>query len=158
MMFNLLKQLADGLAAFYRDLGSRFRDPGITVVTMSEFGRRVAQNAGHGTDHGRGNCMFLLGNGVVSGVHAQWPGLEPGDLVDGDLAVTIDYRDILAELLARRLNNAAVSQVFPGHAVRMHDVFRTRAGTVAPTPVPPAMPTAVPTDQRATVFLPWVGR
>ena len=59
------------------------------MVTISEFGRRVAENGNAGLDHGYGNCMLLLGAGVKGGqVHGQWPGLGSANLVDGDLAVT----------------------------------------------------------------------
>ena len=53
----------------------------VTVVTMSEFGRRVKENASGGTDHGHGNCMFLLGGGVNGGkVYGDWPGLAAEQL------------------------------------------------------------------------------
>ncbi|NUM48927.1 MAG: DUF1501 domain-containing protein, partial [Anaerolineales bacterium] len=87
-----------------------------TVVVMSEFGRRAYENASLGTDHGHGSAMFLMGGNVVGGkVHAAWPGLEEGQLFGpGDLAVTVDYRDVLGEVLSKRLNNPALGEVFPG--------------------------------------------
>ena len=69
---------------------------------MTEFGRRAGENGSGGTDHGHGNCMFVMGGHVNGGqVLANWPGLAPGNLDNGDLAITIDYRDILAEILVR---------------------------------------------------------
>jgi uncharacterized protein (DUF1501 family) len=109
---NLLSILGRGLNAFYTDLADHMG--GITVVTMSEFGRRVAENANAGTDHGHGNFMLLMGGGTRGGqVFARWPGLSPDALNDGDLAITTDYRDVLAEVLTQRLKNPAVDQVFP---------------------------------------------
>jgi uncharacterized protein (DUF1501 family) len=113
-MAALLADLAQGLHAFATDLADRLA--GTTVVTMSEFGRRVAQNASGGTDHGNGGAMLLVGGHVAGGrVHGSWPGLAPEQLADpGDLAVTTDYRTVLAEILERRLGNARVDEVFPG--------------------------------------------
>ena len=112
-MARLLASLADGLRAFYQDLGDRTAN--LTMVVMSEFGRRLKENGGLGTDHGHGSVMLLLGGQVNGGrVYGRWPGLEPEQLVGpGDLAVTTDYRDILAEIVQRRLNNPHLDQVFP---------------------------------------------
>ncbi|MCU0476311.1 MAG: DUF1501 domain-containing protein [Anaerolineae bacterium] len=110
-----LNTLARGLAAFYTDMQEYMS--GVSVVTMSEFGRRVAENASYGTDHGHGNFMLLMGGGAQGGqVYANWPTLAPERLNDGDLAITTDYRDVLAEVLTRRLNNPAIDQIFPGLA------------------------------------------
>ncbi len=115
--FNaLLSELAAGLHAFYSDLGERMKD--VTVVTMSEFGRRLEENASAGTDHGHGNLMFLLGGGVRGAqIFCDWPGLSAEKLVDGDLAITTDYRDVLAEVVAGRLLNPALDEIFPRHRV-----------------------------------------
>lgn len=134
MMYNLLRQMDDAIGAFWRDMGGRMVDPGITLVTMSEFGRRVGQNAGNGTDHGQGSCMFVVSGAAVPGVHADWPGLEPDQLADGeDLAITRDYRDTLAEILVNRLGNPDLYAVFPNHDATFHGVVRARAD--APSPV-----------------------
>ncbi len=113
-MTNLVAELAEGLAAFYTDLSDRMDR--ILVVTMSEFGRRVGENASGGTDHGHGNFMFLLGGGVRGGrVYTDWPGLAPEQLYGpGDLEVTTDYRTVLAEILERRVLNSKIAEVFPG--------------------------------------------
>lgn len=127
MMFNLLGTLDKALYAFYQDLGRRFDDPGVTVLTMSEFGRRVAQNAGNGTDHGHGSCMFIVSGAVRRAVHTRWPGLAPENLAEGeDLAITIDYRDVLAEVVAKRLGNPRLYEVFPGHTPTDLDIFAAR--------------------------------
>jgi uncharacterized protein (DUF1501 family) len=111
---DLLAELAGGLAAFHADLADRMSR--IIVVTMSEFGRRLLENGSGGTDHGHGNCMFVLGGGVNGGkVYADWPGLAPEQLASpGDLAITTDYRTVLAEIVDRRLLNPKLGDVFPG--------------------------------------------
>jgi len=111
---DLLAELAGGLAAFHADLADRMSR--IIVVTMSEFGRRLLENGSGGTDHGHGNCMFVLGGGVNGGkVYADWPGLAPEQLSSpGDLAITTDYRTVLAEIVDRRLLNPKLADVFPG--------------------------------------------
>lgn len=144
-MFRLLGAFDAALAAFCADMGARMDDPGITVVTMSEFGRRVAQNGGNGTDHGHGNCMFVLGGGVVKGVHTDWPGLEAENLSGGeDLAVTIDYRDVLGEIVLKRLSNAALPSIFPGYTPALRGVVRARADA--------------PSAAARPAYLPWAGR
>lgn len=118
-----LTELSSALAAFADDLGARLDD--VTVVTMSEFGRRVQQNGSGGTDHGHGNVMFLLGGGVAGGrVHGSWPGLAPEALIGGDLAGPNDYRDVLAEVSQRQLGLASVDPVFPDHRYTRLGVMR----------------------------------
>jgi uncharacterized protein (DUF1501 family) len=110
-MLGAADALATSLAAFFTDLGPL--GDKVTVVTISEFGRRVRENANYGLDHGHGNVMFLLGAGVRGGYHGTWPGLV--DSLDADLAVTTDYRSVLAELVSNRLGRS-VATVFPGFA------------------------------------------
>jgi len=113
---QLMADLGHGLQAFYNDLGTY--NSRTTVITMSEFGRRVNENASNGTDHGHGNFMMLMGGGVNGGqVYTDWPGLSPDKLNDGDLAITTDYRDVLSEVLQNRLDNQDMDLVFPGHTV-----------------------------------------
>ena len=112
-MYDHLAELASAMAAFATDLGSLM--DGVTVVTLSEFGRRVAENGSGGVDHGHGNAVLMLGGGVNGGqVHGRWPGLAAGDLVDGDLAGTTDYRLVLGEILTRRCGVSTLTDVFPG--------------------------------------------
>jgi uncharacterized protein (DUF1501 family) len=120
-----LDVLARGLGAFYADLQDAMA--GVTVVTMSEFGRRVAENASAGTDHGHGNFMLVMGGGTDGGrVIADWPTLAPEALVEGDLAITTDYRDVLAEVLTLRMLNPAIESVFPGLSPTPPQIVRAR--------------------------------
>ncbi len=116
---DLLTDLAAGLANFYLDLngsGAANYTDRITVVVQSEFGRELFENANEGTEHGYGNLMLLMGGNVNGGFHGAWPGLAPGQLVDGtDLAVTTDYRRILSEVLIRRMCNPNIDVIFPNY-------------------------------------------
>jgi uncharacterized protein (DUF1501 family) len=117
-----LDDLSAALAVFAADLGPALDD--VTLVTMSEFGRRVAENGNAGADHGHGGVMLLLGGGLRGGrVHGAWPGLAPSALVNGDLAGANDYRDVLAELLQRRLGIGDLSAIFPAHKPTTLGVF-----------------------------------
>jgi uncharacterized protein (DUF1501 family) len=112
------------MGAFYTDMQEYMS--GITVVSMSEFGRTASENASHGTDHGRANCMFVMGGGASSQVYAHWNGLSDEALDEGDLAVTTDYRDILAEILVNRIHNPALEQVFPGYTPTLPGLIAAR--------------------------------
>ena len=120
---GLMADLASGLAAFYQDMGPEMN--GMTVVVMSEFGRRLVENANAGTDHGHGGAMLVMSDNLARGpVVADWRGLEPDALDLGrDLAITTDYRDVLSELLLKRLNNPGVNEVFPDYAARDLGLF-----------------------------------
>src|SRR5579859_4871467 len=117
---HLVAELSDGLGALYTDLdGSdspNYADR-MTLVVVSEFGRRLSENASRGTDHGHGSGIFVLGGQVNGGrVISNWPGLQNEQLYDrADLAVTIDYRQVLGEILVRRLGNPRMAAVFPGY-------------------------------------------
>ncbi|GIF03338.1 DUF1501 domain-containing protein [Actinoplanes siamensis] len=112
-MYDNLAELAAALAAFGTDLGAAMDH--VTVLTISEFGRRVQENASKGADHGHGNAMLLLGGGIRGGrVYGDWPGLAPGALVAGDLAATSDYRSVIGELLQKRCGFGSLEGVFPG--------------------------------------------
>ncbi len=112
-MNDHLADFAGAMASFARDLGPAMSS--VTVVTLSEFGRRLAENGSGGTDHGHGNAVLLFGGGVVGGtVHGPWPGLAPADLDNGDLSGMTDYRDVLGEILQKRCRIGSLSQVFPG--------------------------------------------
>jgi uncharacterized protein (DUF1501 family) len=111
-MADQVTHLARSLKAFFDDLGAAASR--VTVVTLSEFGRRVKENGDHGVDHGYGNAMLLLGGGVRGGaVHGAWPHLA--ELDDGDLSIRQDFRSVLWEVLASRFPelSGARSTVFP---------------------------------------------
>lgn len=114
---NLLTILSNGLASFYADLDTSAADAPIkrvTVVVQSEFGRRIRENARNGTDHGTGNPLLILGGNVRGGFHGTFPGLHPDLRFDGaDLNPTTDFRQILSEILIRRLGNPNLGVVFP---------------------------------------------
>ncbi len=118
LMANQLDDFAGGLGAFYIDLGSLMATT--TVVTMSEFGRTVAENGSQGTDHGYGNVMFAMGGGIRGGkVYGRWPTLAKAQLdKQGDLRATTDYRDVLAEIVRQRMRNGRLSEVFPRYRPR----------------------------------------
>jgi uncharacterized protein (DUF1501 family) len=115
-MPQLMSSLAQGLAAFHQDMGNKIKD--VTVVSMSEFGRRVAENGGAGTDHGHGGVMFILGGGIRGGrIYGEWPGLAPEDLYGpGDLAITTDFREVLGEIVQQRLGNSRLDEIFPDYS------------------------------------------
>lgn len=110
-----LQTLAGGLTALAQELDDRLDDT--VVIVMSEFGRTVRQNGTQGTDHGHGNVMWLMGAGVRGGrVHGEWPGLEASALHEGrDLAVTTDFRQVIASVLERhlRLDDRQLAYVLP---------------------------------------------
>lgn len=113
---NRLRELGRGIRALYDDLGDRMED--VVVLTMSEFGRTVAENGSGGTDHGHANCMFVCGGSVDGGkVLGKWPGLETEQLYEGrDLAITTDFRDVFSEIASRHLGANDLSRIFPGFA------------------------------------------
>jgi uncharacterized protein (DUF1501 family) len=115
-MQNVLTPFGEALGAFATDLGDRFDD--VTVVAMTEFGRRVAQNANNGTDHGHGAAVLLLGGHLAGGtVHGNWQGLAPEVLDQGDVPGSNDYRNVLGDVVSGRLGltSADLAAVFPGH-------------------------------------------
>ncbi len=105
--------LAQSVMAFWRDLGVLQQD--VSVVVMSEFGRRLRSNSAGGTDHGRGNVMMVLGPQARGGrMVGHWPGLSNDALEEGaDLAVITDYRSVLSELLTGHMGLTDAAQVFP---------------------------------------------
>jgi uncharacterized protein (DUF1501 family) len=110
-------ELARGIRALYDDLGDRMDD--VVLVTMSEFGRTVAENGSGGTDHGHANCMMVMGGEVAGGrILGDWPGLEREQLHEGrDLALTTDFRDVFAEVVSVHLGARKLDAIFPGHTI-----------------------------------------
>ena len=118
LLAPLMRRLAAGLAAFRQDLGPRMAT--VSVVVLTEFGRRVSENVSFGTDHGRGGAMFVIGGGVRGGrVVGGWPGLTT-ELLDGpgDLPVWNNYRNVLAPVLQRHGTEPAdLAKIFPDFAL-----------------------------------------
>lgn len=115
----LMTQLSQGLNALWKDLGAL--NNRVTVMVMSEFGRRADENGNLGVDHGHGGMMILMGGHVLGGrVLGQWPGMGLSQLDNGDLAITTDYRDIVSEVLFRRMGNPNFMTVFPNHTPIFH--------------------------------------
>lgn len=113
--------LSQSLSAFERHLEAISRPA--TIVVMSEFGRRVKANESRGTDHGHGGLMMVMGEGVIGGRnYGQWPGLANEQLDEGaDLAVTTDFRDVLATVLRGQDAESAIASAFPGHKPKFID-------------------------------------
>jgi uncharacterized protein (DUF1501 family) len=113
-----LDDFARGLAALATDLGDRFDDT--IILTMSEFGRAVAENGNRGTDHGHGNAMMVLGGAVLGGrIYGRWPGLDRDQRFEGrDLAITTDFRDVFGEIVVRHLGIADPRAIFPGYEIK----------------------------------------
>jgi uncharacterized protein (DUF1501 family) len=100
---NLLKQLSESISAFQKDLEDHHVDQDVLLMTFSEFGRRVAQNNGNGTDHGTAGPVFVVGTSVKSGVYGVYPSLT--DLDSGDLKYSVDFRSIYSTVLDRWLSS-----------------------------------------------------
>jgi uncharacterized protein (DUF1501 family) len=117
---NRLDDFATGIAALAQDLGDRMADT--VILTMSEFGRTVAENGNRGTDHGHGNAMMVIGGNIKGGeVYGKWPGLGVDNRFEGrDLAITTDFRDVFGEVVMRHLgaDEATAARVFPGYGVK----------------------------------------
>lgn len=123
-MSELMQVFAQAMAAFYEDIFIA-TERKVIVVVLSEFGRKVAENSSLGTDHGHGNAMFVMGRKIEGGkVHCEWPGLGDGQLFENqDLGITIDYRDVLGEVVSRRLGNGNLSFVFPGYTPQFRNIL-----------------------------------
>ena len=113
-----LDDFSRSIAALVADLGDGMADT--VVLTMSEFGRAVAENGNRGTDHGHGNAMMVIGGGVRGGhVYGRWPGLTADRRYERrDLAVTTDFRDVFGEVVVRHMGLADPTAIFPGFSVR----------------------------------------
>ncbi len=117
---NQVSSLSDGLTAFYTDLsaGATNHMQKVSVIVVSEFGRRVQENSDGGTDHGYGNVITVLGGAVNGGiVYGDYPGIGSGELYENvDVDVTTDYRRVISEALIRRLANPNIYYAFPGYS------------------------------------------
>ena len=102
---TLLESFSNAVSAFYADLASHGNDKRVLTMTFSEFGRRVAENASRGTDHGEASPMFLIGGGVKGGIYGAHPSLDQLD--NGDVTYTTDFRSVYTTLLQRWLGRSA---------------------------------------------------
>jgi uncharacterized protein (DUF1501 family) len=110
---RLVEKLSTAIAAFYNDMSAYHQK--LTIVVMSEFGRRLKSNKSEGTDHGHGGIAFVLGGKVNGGkMYGEWVGLET-DMLDHrvDLQVTTDYRSILTDIIRSQLDAQALAAIFP---------------------------------------------
>ena len=123
-MDELMTDLADALGAFHKDMFSSNRSD-FSLVALSEFGRTAQQNNSQGTDHGTATAVLVMGGSVIGNrVIRNWPGLAPEQLYEGvDLAPTIDFRDVVGEILAKRCGNTNLSGIFPGYTPQFRGIF-----------------------------------
>jgi uncharacterized protein (DUF1501 family) len=96
---RLLQDLGDSTKAFVEDMKAQGNMQRVLVMTFSEFGRRVNENANGGTDHGAAAPMFVIGNKVKAGLLGQYPSLAPQDLFEGDIKYNVDFRSVYAGIL-----------------------------------------------------------
>jgi uncharacterized protein (DUF1501 family) len=111
-----LQALGDGLFSLTQGLRDIYQDT--VIIIISEFGRTVHENGDLGTDHGHGNVMWAMGGGIRGGkIYGQWPGLAEENLYEQrDLAVTTDFRSVIASILTQHLkvDNDQLNIIFPG--------------------------------------------
>jgi uncharacterized protein (DUF1501 family) len=116
---ELLGAVSASISGFLAELRAHGREREVMVLVFSEFGRRLRENSSAGTDHGTAGVMFLAGGGVAGGLYGRCPGL--GDLSDGDVKHTVDFRDCYATVLENWLGTSA-DRVLAGRFGRMEFV------------------------------------
>jgi len=124
-LFNTMSDFSNSIGAFWADVLQGNGNYNVTLVAMSEFGRNVRENGNQGTDHGRGGAMFVMGHHITGGrvLTKNFVPLAQANLTDGqDVPVTIDHRDVLAEIVANRLANPA--QIWPGYTPTFQGVTK----------------------------------
>ena len=104
---RLLRELGDSVKAFVADMKAQGNLSRVLLMTFSEFGRRVAENASGGTDHGAAAPMFVVGENLKAGLLGRYPSLAPDDLFQGDLKYTVDFRAVYATILERWLKTGS---------------------------------------------------
>lgn len=102
---RLLRDVSEGMRAFLRDLRAQKNSQRVMVIAFSEFGRRVAENASGGTDHGAAAPVYLFGDRIKGGLHGNPPDLK--NLVDGDVRFQTDFRQIYASVLENWLGTSS---------------------------------------------------
>jgi uncharacterized protein (DUF1501 family) len=120
---RLLSDVAESIRAFYRDLQAHGRDGNVVIMTWSEFGRRVTENASSGTDHGSAGPMFVVGTPIKGGLYGERPSL--GDLERNNLKFTTDFRSVYATVLEDWLG--APSELLLGGRYERLPFLRTEA-------------------------------
>jgi len=100
---RLWTQTSNAISAFYEDLKEHHATDNVVLFVFTEFGRRVHDN-GSGTDHGAGGHAFIIGDAVKGGLYGEYPSLEAGKLMEGDLHYNNDFRGTYATLLERWLH------------------------------------------------------
>jgi len=96
---RLLGDLGDSVKSFVQDMKAQGNMQRVLVMTFSEFGRRVSENANGGTDHGAAAPMFIVGNKVNAGLLGAYPSLAPQDLFEGDIKYSVDFRSVYSAVL-----------------------------------------------------------
>jgi uncharacterized protein (DUF1501 family) len=99
---GLLSEFSNAIGAFFTEMKSQGNDQRVALMSFSEFGRRVRENASRGTDHGTAGPMFVVGSAVKAGLLGKYPSLS--DLESGDLKHTVDYRSVYASILEQWLS------------------------------------------------------
>jgi uncharacterized protein (DUF1501 family) len=105
---RLLQELGDGLKAFFDDLKQQGNRDRVLLMTFSEFGRRVGENANGGTDHGAAAPMLMVGSKLTAGIRGEQPSIAPSDLLAGDLKFRLDFRSVYSGVLERWLGTPSV--------------------------------------------------
>jgi uncharacterized protein (DUF1501 family) len=105
---RLLREMGDAVKAFVDDLQAQGQFERVLLMTFSEFGRRLAENASGGTDHGAAAPLFVIGQKVRAGLLGRQPSLAPGDLLNGDPKFQIDFRCVYAAVLEQWLQTPSV--------------------------------------------------
>jgi uncharacterized protein (DUF1501 family) len=118
---RLLRQLGDSLNAFYRDMQAQGNSSRVLTMVFSEFGRRVAQNASAGTDHGTAAPMYFVGDMLRPGLLGNHPSLD--DLDQGDLRYNVDFRSLYTTVLEDWMR--ADAQAVLGGRFRKARLFRS---------------------------------
>ncbi|GAB4548635.1 MAG: DUF1501 domain-containing protein [Pleurocapsa sp.] len=120
LLNRFLPPLGEGLATLAQGLESIWSDT--VIMVMSEFGRTVQENGNAGTDHGRGNVIWLLGGAIRGGqIYGQWEGLNESELEEGrDLPVTTDFREAIASILQQHLSldRGNLASIFPEYQLQ----------------------------------------
>jgi uncharacterized protein (DUF1501 family) len=109
---RLLGQLDNALKSFFADLKQQGNDQRVVLMTFSEFGRRVQENASSGTDHGKASCLFVAGPAVKGGLHGTHPSLT--ELAEGDLKHSVDFRGVYAGVLQDWLKAPDIQPILRG--------------------------------------------